>query len=156
MDKLSQIIESAKTLAASNIKAGNSSSSDAFENALSKAIDSEKSAAKGPGMENTAVNTLSEIPSADFNLESSADIVFSKTDRMLEMLSSYTSQLADPDVPLKNMAPVLEQINQTAGTLYKEAQNLSEKDAGLKSIANNAVITAQSEYQKFQRGDYLA
>ena len=35
-------------------------------------------------------------------------------------------------------------------------QQLTEADAHLKKIATQTIVTAQTEYLKFQRGDYLS
>jgi CRISPR/Cas system CMR-associated protein Cmr5 small subunit len=72
------------------------------------------------------------------------------------MLDSYSSKLDDRNVSLKNIAPVLEKIKDHAGNLLKETERLTDADANLKKIATRTIITAQTEYLKFQRGDYLS
>ncbi len=124
---------------------------DAFGIALSKALDK----AQEPEMEGTKANPLLEIGSKELNIINTSDIVSGKTDKLLEMMDSYTLKLYDPSVSLKSIAPVLEEINNNAGSLLKEAQLLTDADAALKKIATQTVITAQKEYLKFQRGDYL-
>ena len=85
-----------------------------------------------------------------------SDIVSGQTDKLLGMLDSYSSQLVDPDISLKSIAPIVEEINHNAGNLLKETKNLTDSDISLKEIANQTVIAAQTEYFKFQRGDYLS
>ncbi|MCK5695436.1 MAG: hypothetical protein KAH62_02345 [Desulfobacula sp.] len=72
------------------------------------------------------------------------------------MLDSYSLKLEDPNVSLKNIATVLEEINETAGKLIKETERLTDADANLKNIATRTIVTAQTEYVKFQKGDYLS
>jgi hypothetical protein len=140
------------SFAASNTKVSKSKKTDAFENALSKALDK----TEGPEMEHTPTNALREIASVDLNIINSSDIVSGKTDKLLELLDSYSSKLEDPNVSLKSIAPVLEDIKDNAGSLLKETQNLTDSDAKLKKIATQTIVTAQTEYLKFQRGDYLS
>lgn len=71
------------------------------------------------------------------------------------MLDAYASKLDDPGVSLKSIAPVLEEINAEADNLLKDTRLLTEADAALKKVATRTAVTAQTEYLKFQRGDYL-
>ena len=96
-----------------------------------------------------------EIASKELKIADTSDIVSGKTNALLEMLDAYASKLDDPDVSLKNIAPVLEEINTEAGGLLKDTQLLADADAALKKIATQTIVAAQTEYLKFQRGDYL-
>jgi len=162
MNKIDPINETSQSQTVSNIKSSKDKKADAFENALSKALDPGSATPvkatdkiKGSKMENTAVGGLQEIISKDFNIINSSDIVSGQTDKLLGMLDSYSSQLVDPDISLKSIAPIVEDINNNAGNLLKETQNLTDSDVSLKEIATHTVITAQTEYLKFQRGDYI-
>ncbi|SLM29019.1 putative methyl-accepting chemotaxis protein [Desulfamplus magnetovallimortis] len=102
---------------------------------------------------------LGEI-SSPFNLtiEESPGILESQTDELLSKLELYSRKLDNPEVTLKEMSTLLEDIYKNAQSLLQETENtegLSENDAALKDIACHCAITAQSEYIKFQRGDYL-
>jgi hypothetical protein len=152
MTDINQIDTFAQSLAASNTKASKSKGTDAFETALSKALDK----TEAPEMEVMPTNALGEIASVNLNIIHSSDIVSGKTDKLLKMLDSYTSKLEDPNISLKSIAPVLEKINDTAGNLLKETERLTDEDANLKNIATQTIVTAQTEYVKFQRGDYLS
>jgi len=72
------------------------------------------------------------------------------------MLESYAGQLENPEVSLRNIEPVLKEINTEADALLKKTRFLGEEDNGLKEIATQTVLAARTEYEKFQRGDYLA
>ena len=152
MTDINQINKSAQSLAASNNKISKSKGTDAFETALSKALDK----TEAPEMEVMPTNALREIASIDLNIINSSDIVSGKTDKLLEMLDSYSLKLEDPNVSLKSIAKVLEDINEDAGSLLKETDRLTDADANLKDIATRTIVTAQTEYVKFQRGDYLS
>lgn len=152
MTNVNSIHESAQSLAALNPKTLKSQKTDAFETAFGKALDRTKT----PEMEHMSTNALREIASKDLNIMTSSDIVSGRTDKLLEMLDSYSSKLDDRNVSLKNIAPVLEKIKDHAGNLLKETERLTDADANLKKIATRTIITAQTEYLKFQRGDYLS
>ncbi len=150
MNKIDQITEVAQSLSGSNIKSTKGKYTQAFENALSKAMYKPKT--ESSNME--SANALHEISSKDLNLINLSDIVSGKTDQLLEMLDAYSNKLVDPKVSLKSIAPVLDEINSNADSLLKETQSLTNSDMNLRQIATHTIITAQTEYLKFQRGDY--
>ena len=152
MTDINPINKPTQSRVASNTKVSKSKKTDAFENVLSKALDK----TEAPEMEQTPTNALREISSIGLNIINSSDIVSGRTDKLLQMLDAYSSQLEDPTVSLKNIAPVLEEIKKNAGSLLKETQSLTDADANLKKIATQAIVFAQTEYVKFQRGDYLS
>ncbi|NOX34846.1 MAG: hypothetical protein GXP56_14130 [Deltaproteobacteria bacterium] len=152
MANINQINGPAQSLTASNAKALESSGAHSFENALSKALDK----TEAPEMESMPINALREIAFKNPDVINSSDIVEGKTDKLLQMLDSYSSKLEDPNVSLKSIAPALEEIKTNAGSLQKETEHLTDADAGLKKIATQTIVTAQTEYLKFQRGDYLS
>ncbi len=152
MTDINQINESTQSFSASNTQISKGDKKDTFENALSKAFDKTEAS----GVKTTSANALKEIASKDLNINHLSDIVTGKTGRLLDMLDVYSSKLQDPDVSLKTIAPVLEEIKQSAGNLLKDAQTLTSDDEALKNIATQTIVTAQTEYMKFQRGDYLS
>ena len=152
MADINQINESAQPLTASNTKATKDKGADAFETALSKALDK----TEAPEMEVMPTNALREIASIDLNIMNSSDIVSGKTDKLLKLLDSYSLKLENPNISLKNIAKILEEIKENAGSLLKETKRLTDADTNLKNIATQTIVTAQTEYIKFQRGDYLS
>ncbi len=152
MDEIDQITQAAQSIAAPNTRGYKDKKPDTFENALSKAIDETEDSK----MEHMSANGLTEITSNSIDIVSSSDIISDQTDKLLGMLDLYSSKLVDPDIPLKNIAPVLEEINDTAGNLLKETQSLENIDTDLRKIAKQTIVSAQTEYLKFQRGDYLS
>ena len=152
MTNINPINEPDQSFAAFNPKISKSKATHAFENALNKALDK----TEAPEMEHTPTNALSEIASKDMDIINSSVIVSGKTDKLLEMLDSYSSKLEDPNISLKSIAPILEEIKDNAGSLLQETQNLTDADTTLKKIATQTIVFAQTEYVKFQRGDYLS
>jgi hypothetical protein len=122
-----------------------------FDALLNNALDQTESA-EGE----TQVSGLGEITAPGFDLEDPSSIVTGKTDELLGLLDSYINQLENPNVSLKNIAPMLEEINANAGSLLEDTRFLGEADSGLKDIATQTVVAARTEYEKFQRGDYLS
>ncbi len=125
---------------------------DAFENALSKALDN----SEAPDMKPSTNSALGEIASTGLKFINPSEVVSGKTNELLKMLESYSSKLEDPNISLKNIAPELEKILNNATNLQKETGALEKSDEGLKEIATQTIVTAQTEYLKFQRGDYLS
>ncbi len=151
MTKINPINETTPVFGISTAKPLKTREGDSFGIALGKALDKTQESE----IEDTAAKALMEIGSKELNIINKSDIVSGKTDKLLAMLDSYTSKLIDPAVSLKSIAPVLEEINNNAGSLLKESQFLTDTDAALKKIATQTAVTAQTEYLKFQRGDYL-
>jgi len=129
-----------------------------FENVLTQALEKtdQTDEIEPPGMEAAAAPALGEIPSAGLYLKDQSAIVSEKTDALLELLDAYSNKLGNPDISLKNIAPILEQINQKADSLLKESLSLGSGNTNLKEIANQAIIAAQTEYHRFQRGYYVS
>ncbi len=162
MNKIDHINEAAQSLAGSSTNGTKNKKTDAFENALSKALYNTKAdkieslRPDSSKIEQTSTGVLNEIISNNLNIINSSDIVSGQTDKLLGLLDAYSSKLVDPNISLKNIAPVVEEINNNAGSLLKETQNLTDSDINLKHIATHTIVTAQTEYLKFQRGDYLS
>jgi hypothetical protein len=125
--------------------------SDAFDSVLSNAL-GETESAEGE----TKSTALGEITAPGFELEDPSSVVTGITDKLLGLLDDYASQLENPGVSLKSIAPMLEEINANADSLLDETRFLGEEDSGLKDIATQTVVAARTEYEKFQRGDYLS
>ncbi len=152
MTDINQAIGPYQSFEVNNAKISKSNKADAFENALSSALDK----TEAPEMDAAPTNELREIVPKNLNILNPSDIVSGGTDKLLAMLDAYSSKLENPNVSLKSIAPVLEEINNNAGSLLKETLNLKADDARLKKIATQTIVAAQTEYVKFQRGDYLA
>ena len=130
--------------------------SESFEKALNQAF----SKSEQPPPETGAADSLSEIasisPAGLIDSIDSSDLVSGKTEGLLDLLDAYSAKLDNPEVSLKSIAPVLEALNSNADTLLQETRNLTSADDALKKIATEAAVTAQTEYLKFQRGDYVS
>ena len=126
--------------------------SSGFGNVLDKALGTEKNQKAGL----SRASGLGEIASTGPVVRSLPDLVADRTGQLLDRLEAYSNQLADPEIALKRIAPELKAIQADAGALEKQASGLTKEAGPLKAIAAQTVATAQTEYLKFQRGDYLS
>lgn len=131
-----------------------------FQNVLGNALDKTgKTPPTGAPMINEA-NALEEIPSGTVFFPSSMtpsnQEITERTDRLIGLLDRYTAQLENPDIPLKEVAPVLEEIRTFAQDLLDGTSGNSALDPEMKRIATEAAVMANKEVLKFQRGDYLS
>lgn len=140
---ITQVLESQSTKASQK-------SGQGFESLLNSA--QEKIQASE---EETQISELGEIPAMAFDIQTVSEIVTDKTDKLLDNLERYASQLNNATVSLKDMEPMLAGLNEDAASLLEETMSLGEDDRELIDIATTTAITAKTEYLKFQRGDYL-
>lgn len=121
-----------------------------FESLLNSALEKTQEPEEG-----TQISELGEIPALGFDIQTVSSIVTDKTDKLLNSLESYASQLDDTSVSLKDIEPALEELNADAASLLEETLSLGEDDQDLIDIATSTAVAAKTEYLKFQRGDYL-
>jgi len=101
---------------------------------------------------------LSEPPAAaqvNPAAATSADDIACQTDSLLDLLESYANGLGSPWATLKDLAPLVNRIRDEAQQLMESAGKSTSAESGLKDIASQAALTANMEYIKFQRGDYV-
>jgi hypothetical protein len=102
------------------------------------------------------VSTLQEIFAPSFDLESDPlTTIQGMTDELLEMLELYTNGLGNDKNTLRNLAPMLDRIKGNADALVEKIGNMEDADPDLKEIATQSAMLANTEYLKFQRGDYI-
>ena len=76
-----------------------------------------------------------------------------KVENYLNILNEYQEKLGSPDASLKEISPLLDQMNAESGKLSSALDSLPEKD-GLKEILKETLIISSLETVKFNRGDY--
>lgn len=152
MANINNINESAQSFAQATARESKNKSAPSFENILNSAVDKKQVSHMEGGM----ISGLNEIESPAPEIKAPAAVVSGETDSLIKLLESYSSQLDNPDISLKKIAPVLEDIKNNAGKLLLETGRLTDADASLRKLATQTVVTAQTEYLKFQRGDYLS
>jgi len=164
MVNINQINELAQSLGGDTASTSKTKITGGFENALTQALGqaaqtgqtTQTDETESSGMETTKAAALGEISSIGLRIQDQSSIVSGKTDMLLGLLETYSNKLENPGISLKSIAPILEQINQKADSLLKESVSLGSGDQELKNIATQTVVAAQTEYLRFQRGDYVS
>ena len=75
-------------------------------------------------------------------------------DRLVDRLENYQFKLADPQISLKSIQPLLNDIAASSEKLTTRLENLDEGDP-LKDILNRSLVMVSLEITRFNRGDYL-
>ena len=99
-------------------------------------------------------NPVSAIQFHPVSLENKR-ITVERVDNLLNLLDNYRDNLADPQVTLRSIEPVINMIAKEKEQLSSVAESLPNED-GLKDILNRTLITASLEVIKYNRGDYIA
>lgn len=92
---------------------------------------------------------LAEAGAAD-----STQTTLRQLERTLDQIDRYAAALGDLKAPLKNLAPLADDLDQSADRLSRLTRDLSESDP-LKSLSTETAVLATVEAMKFRRGDYI-
>ena len=86
----------------------------------------------------------------------SADPEFAidRIENMIDLLDQYRHKLADPQMNLKQIDPIINEIALENDSLASLADSLPAADE-LKGLLERTMVTASLEVTKFYRGDYL-
>ena len=102
----------------------------------------------------TFINPLSGVQmstSSNFDKQYAID----RTENLIGLLDQYRHKLADPGITLKNIDPIIREIDRETDNLAPVLDTLPEGEE-LKNIINQTLVTASLEVIKFYRGDYIA
>jgi hypothetical protein len=150
MDKISSIAGKSHIPAQKPVE---KSDGELFKKALDKATAGNETVGPQPAQAAPGPGALGEIMATSFtNVEYPDSGVAEKTDRLLGLLDTYAKELSDPGKTLKDIEPLISDINESARLLSAEA---GENDPRLAGIARETAMTAAKEYAKFNRGDYV-
>lgn len=126
-------------------------SNDFFKDSLNRAMGDRK-ATDSPA----PPTALGEVrPTSFHQIDSPAQRIVSQTSQLLDLLDNYASNLNNPSRSLKDMAPLVDEINANANHLLQETGQMPDSDENLRQIASEAVMTARMELIRFNRGDYV-
>jgi hypothetical protein len=124
-----------------------------FGDILSETIDNKKPEAAGTRPA-AFVNSLSGIrPTSTVDLDRQAAI--DRVENLLGLLDDYRQSLSDPRVSLRQVDPIVQEMDKVKETLTPVLDSLPD-DEKLKDIVNQTLVTASLEITKFYRGDYIA
>jgi hypothetical protein len=123
-----------------------------FKNNLQEALTQRKASETQP----PDARILGEVPPPTFcKIENSSGDVVKKTGELIDLLDNYARDIHNPDKALKEIEPLIVEIRDRATQLLQESEKTLGKDSGLKEIAARCALTANVEYIKFRRGDYV-
>lgn len=78
-----------------------------------------------------------------------------RVENFLDTLDAYQQKLGDSRCALREIDPLVRQMETEAEKLMPAFRDLSDDD-GLKAILDQTLITASLEIARFNRGDYIA
>jgi len=78
-----------------------------------------------------------------------------QSDRILDLLDNYANALDDPKKTLKDMGPLVANIEKEVRLMESKAFDHIQNDPKLKKLAQDVAVTANVAVFKFQRGDYI-
>jgi len=102
------------------------------------------------------MSSISSISPMQLNMMSPVqkDSIVDRVENLLNMLDEYQQKLKDPHFSLKEIDPLVKQMEKEKENLAPVLDSLVEDD-GLKDILNQALVTSSLETIKFNRGDYI-
>jgi len=80
--------------------------------------------------------------------------IVDRAEKMLDTLVDYQQKLANPGFTLREISPLIAEMEAENEILVSAANSLSDGDE-LKNILNQIIITSSVEIIKFNRGDYV-
>jgi hypothetical protein len=144
------VIRNAATQAA---RRGDKTAAGQFDALLRKTVE-EKAASEKTSVQNLAgLQGPSPIDTASLLGVETSQIV-EGTERLLSTLEEFQTKLADTTIPLDDLSPIIQRMDQQKDLLMPSLDTLPESDS-LKDIVNKVLITCSVESEKFKRGDYL-
>lgn len=149
MSKITNVTDGAQIPKQQNIK---NTDGQGFKKALDAALENGKTETAQPSKE--SVNSLREIqPSTVNTIEPSPAGIFDKTNFLIDKLENYSKELENPGKSLKDLEPLIASIKNDAESLIEKATETQDKK--LYKIATETAIKANTEFIKFNRGDYI-
>jgi len=96
-----------------------------------------------------------DAPTPVSNLSQSKTDVLNLGDKVLDLLDLYAQELMDPSKTLKDIAPIVENIEKGIGEIEARANETVKADNDLNRLVGELMVTANTAVFKFHRGDYI-
>ncbi len=127
-------------------------SGEGFQDILNEKMGQAQAKAGQPA----ALPPMSNIDSIRFDPASVPDTkqTLTRMDRFLTLLETYSAQMEDPRISLKQTATLVSQMEEQIPELLPLLDTLPE-GSGIKDLLNRLLVTSTVETIKFNRGDYL-
>jgi len=108
------------------------------------------------GFEKIFKSTLSEINKINKNTLSDANSTLLRHgDKVLSLLDNYADNLNNPSKTLRDIEPLIGEIEKEITFIETEAKDTDQNDEELQNLINELVLTANVNIYKFYRGDFL-
>lgn len=142
-----------RNLAAQAAKRGEKTEAGQFDAILRKTVEEKVASEKASVQNLSAVQGASPIDTASLlGIETSQ--IIEGTERLLSTIEEFQTKLADTTVPLDDLSPIIQRMEQQTDLLTPSLDALPESDP-LRDVVNKVLITCSVESEKFKRGDYL-
>ena len=123
-----------------------------FDTILKETVQNTQKTETAP-LKTTFMHPLSSVQSIpSFGQEQ--EVTVERIEKVLDLLDQYRRMLADPNVSLKDLEPVIKEMAQEKERMATAMDSLQD-GKGLNNILNQALVTASLEITKFYRGDYI-
>ncbi|MEA3359340.1 MAG: hypothetical protein U9R17_08060 [Thermodesulfobacteriota bacterium] len=110
---------------------------------------------KDKGFEKIFQTTLSRIDATSPHQPSDArSDILRQGDKILSLLDDYAGHLNDPEKTLRDIEPLVGEIEKEVRFIEAEAAEKGQNDEELQGLINNLVLTANVNIYKFYRGDF--
>lgn len=154
MTKISELSENMRSIQQQNKKKTEPTDGNLFKATFDKAL-----SGKTEGAAPEKASTLPPLGGVNAINYTSIDSVESgldkKTYQLLDKLDQYSSKLGNPEISLKEIEPLITKINDEATELTRNVSENDESSPELKRLARESAVSANTEYIKFMRGDYV-
>ncbi len=123
-----------------------------FDQLLEKAMNPQS----GRAPATSALPPLQSLSNVSFVVPTAAERsqTVKHIDELLNVIESYQVKMADPKVSLKEIYPLVQQMEKKTAELVPAAEALPDGDK-LKEILNRILVASTVEVIKFNRGDYV-
>jgi len=121
---------------------GKPSGSPAFSDLLAEAVS-----------ENDAAEKTSKTTAASTNTVSGQPGLVKQLSSVIDLLANYSDALGDPGVSLRQIEPMLKNLQFQTDQLKSQASQSDDPD--LSQLAGQIEAQVEAESIKFQRGDYV-
>lgn len=81
--------------------------------------------------------------------------VIEQSDKILNLLDDYAMKLADPTRSLRDIGPLVDDIEKAVSSIESKAMKNVRNDKALESFIKDLSVTANVAVYKFHRGDYV-
>jgi hypothetical protein len=81
--------------------------------------------------------------------------VIEQSEKILNLLDHYAGELADPSRTLKDISPLVDNIEKEVTLMESEAVNKVQNDPALDKLVKDLTVTAKVAMYKFNRGDFI-